>query len=141
MQRRAQLVRKTPLRPVGNTKYRRRQRQIGHMLLVKKLPCAVRWFTRESYSYVVQNMHCQIAATPCCGRVEADHVGKRTWGWNRKCADTETISLCQKHHHERTNVIRTFKNWNRDAMRAFCEIALEATRHEIFKMGLHGAAA
>lgn len=110
------------------------------MKKVKTLPCVVRvWgetfadlpiaelnargFPLKLYSLTLPH------PTPCTGRVKADHAGDRPKGW--KAADSTVIPMCNKHHHERTDMTGTFSvfaGWDAAAMRAWCEWALRYTR-------------
>lgn len=102
------LRRTTRLRARGNTKYRRRERHIGYMLAVKGLPCVAR------------------ALGGCYGEVQADHAGRR--GIGQKCHDREVISLCARHHDQRTNFSGPFRSWNQAQMRAWLAAMVELTQ-------------
>jgi len=92
------------------------------MLLVKKLPCAVRWV----------HVDAPIAAllpTKCGGRVEADHAGRR--GIKQKAADNTTIPACTNHHGERGDFTGAFKNFKQADMRLWLLAAIEQTQQEV----------
>lgn len=132
------------LRARGNTKYRRRERDIPYMLWVKKQPCIVRemppvpalvhayvqhpefpWFCGEcGYAEHEASKHPQM--TPCTGRVEADHAGER--GIGQKADDRTCIPLCRQHHGERTNHKGPFFHMTRDELRTWRTEAIARTQ-------------
>lgn len=118
------LKRKTYLRARSKTNsYRRRERDIPYMLMVKKLPCAVRWMIEFT-------MHLPaIIDTPCTGRVEADHAGRR--GVKQKAADSTCIPMCTAHHDQRGNFSGVFKHFKQADMRRWLLAAIENTRQEV----------
>jgi hypothetical protein len=135
MKRGRPLTRKTPLRrsPIRRGKvksaYRLRPRDIGYMLEVKRLPCVVRsWGTVLDVVFVSR----MPTPTTCEGRVEADHAGTRAFG--RKSADDTVISLCRKHHRERTDYSGTFRGWTKADMRGWCDWAIGRTQAEVAQM-------
>jgi len=107
LKRKTPLRRRTRLRPFGNTKYRRRERDVDFMLFVLTQPCAVRSLAR---------------AGACDGRVQADHAGAR--GLGVKAPDDTCIPLCMKHHGQRTDYRGFFKNWKGPQMRAWADLAI-----------------
>ena len=129
LRRKKPLRRKTWLRSRGNTSYRRRVRDIAYMKRVKKLPCAVRWFSRQLFNQIVWNGFGQQGATCCEGRVEADHAGVR--GLGQKADDRTCIPMCTRHHRERTDQRGSFGGWTAQMMREWCEVAIAATQEEL----------
>jgi hypothetical protein len=53
----------------------------------------------------------------CGGGIEADHVGAR--GLGQKSSDSESLSLCSRHHSDRHNLLGVFRGWDRERMHAF----------------------
>lgn len=102
------LRRLTRLRARGDTKYRRRERFVDYMLVVKSLPCVARHMGG------------------CAGEVQADHAGRR--GIGQKCHDREVISLCARHHHQRTNFSGPFRSWNQADMRVWLLSQIKITQ-------------
>lgn len=133
MKRSKPLRRKTPLRARGKGKYARRVRDRVYMRKVKRLPCAVRWFARWSYNQIVWDSWGPIIATPCSGRLEADHQGERP-GAFRKGSDRCVVEMCKRHHGERTNLTGTFSGWTPEAMKAFREVAVKAVQQEMAEL-------
>lgn len=117
MKRGKPLRRKTPLRSRGNTKYRRRARDIPYMKWVRRQPCCAK-------------VHGGI----CGGRVEADHAGRR--GIGQKADDRSCIALCHRHHVWRTNFAGPFKEWDQMRMREW--LAIEIVRHNHEYTTTHG---
>jgi hypothetical protein len=112
--KRTPLKRKTPLRREGSrgdTKYRRRPRDLEYMKWVRRQPCCARNF----------------ATTPCEGRVQADHAGRR--GMRQKADDRTCIPLCRRHHRERDNFHGAFKEWGHDRMRQWLDAMI--VRHQL----------
>lgn len=112
LNRYAPLRRATWMRARSTTKkYRRRERKLDFMAYVLWLPCELR------------NVH---GAGRCCGRVQADHAGLRSFG--QKADDDTCIPLCEKHHRDRTDYTGYFKNWRGVRMRAWCDRVIHVTQ-------------
>lgn len=121
--------RRTPLRSGRKrSSYAKRERDTEYMLAVKRLPCAVRANYPDS----------KHGATPCFGRVEADHMGMRAVG--RKADDNTCVPLCWRHHHERTDHSGSFKHLTRDELRTWRADAIERTRTEVNRLLARSAA-
>ena len=88
--------------------YRKRARDIAHMMAVKGLRCVAAHLSE------------------CSGPIEADHAGRRPLG--RKADDDTCIPLCQLHHRQRTDFSGVFRSWNQKMMREFLEAAIKSTR-------------
>jgi hypothetical protein len=54
-------------------------------------------------------------ATPCQGRLDPDHAGRR--GYGQKAPDRTCIPLCRRHHRERDAFAGTFRTFDHGAMR------------------------
>lgn len=122
---RSTLQRKTQLRARGNTKYRRRERDLEFMRWVKRQPCIVRalppWeFMSDAARRVFST------TTACTGPVEADHMGER--GIGQKADDRTCVPMCRNHHRERTDHMRTFRPLTRDELRVWRAAAIEHTQ-------------
>ena len=125
---RSPLARRTRLSARSKTNsYRKRERDLEYMRWVKRQPCIVRSLplclfvgpgTSALAVFSVQ--------TPCSGPVEADHAGER--GIGQKADDRTCIPLCQNHHRERTDHMRTFRPLTRDELRAWRAAAIERTQ-------------
>lgn len=102
------LRRKTWLRSRGDTKYRRRPRDLAYMAWVRTQPCCAKPFGR------------------CYGRVEADHAGTR--GYGEKADDNTCIPLCGKHHTQRGSFSGPFRPWDQARMRGW--LALMVAEHQ-----------
>ncbi len=131
MKRSTPLKRKTPLRSRSRTKkYRRRERDLGHMAIVRRLPCIVRFIGSFTFPPPHQwPMMYSSVITLCTGRVQADHAGTRAL--SQKAPDDTTIPMCRNHHGERTDYRGTFKNWDAAMMRTFNDWAIEKTRRDV----------
>lgn len=121
MKRGKPLRRRTWMRSRGNTAYRRRERDFDFMGFVKKQPCIVR--SHPPTAAAIGGHH----ATPCFGRVEADHMGAR--GIGQKAADDTTVPMCQQHHLERTTHCGTFKHLTQQELRIWRADAIAFTQH------------
>jgi len=129
MKRRKPLRRKTWLRSRGNTSYRRRHRDLAHLRKVKTFPCVVPSLVVRVTPWPPIRMEDMAFVTPCCGPVQADHVGRR--GLSRKGDDRLAISICKQHHYERENFSGTFKHYDQAMMRVFLADALALTNKRI----------
>lgn len=128
--KRTPLRRKTPLRRRSlKNSYRRRARDLDHMSDVRRLPCAVRTCQFRTFGDSDVMMP---QPTRCEGRVQADHAGERAYG--KKAPDDTTIPMCRKHHEERTDYKGAFKNWKAEQMRAWLDMVIHSTRHEIMML-------
>jgi hypothetical protein len=117
LQRRAPLRRRTPLRARSRrSAYSRRERDIAFMLWVKGRLCSVEEDRPDP----------DRDPTPCCGPVEADHMGARVVG--RKADDTTCAPLCRSHHRERSDHSGSFRHLNRDQLRAWRSRQIARTR-------------
>ena len=106
------LRRRTWLRSRGDTKYRRRPRDLEYMQWVRTQPCcAVGMVSHKS---------------PCDGPIEADHAGRR--GMRQKADDRTCIPLCRKHHHERGSFSGGFRDWDQSGMRHWLVVMI--SRHQ-----------
>ena len=115
--------------------YRRRERDLDFMKKVRKLPCIVRtWlmiigntddFDKLDYKLWIFPPN----VTPCTGRVQADHLGRRALG--TKAHDTTCAPMCEGHHGERTDYKGIFKGWKAENMRDWCDWAIRRTRIEV----------
>ena len=129
------LQRKTRLRARGKTKYRRRERDLPYMKLVKRLPCFVRvflggqWSDDVLFGALVKAYRNQ---TPCSGRVQADHLGVRAYG--HKSPDGTCGPMCFGHHGERTDLRGTFKDFTKVEMRAFCDAGIAHTQRQVSRL-------
>lgn len=112
LKRKTYLKRKTPLRSVGKTSYRRRTRDFDFMHYVLWKPCELKDLE---------------GAGTCEGRVQADHVGWRPYG--QKAPDDTCIALCEKHHRQRTNYFGYFRNWTGHEMRTWCDRLIHLTQN------------
>jgi hypothetical protein len=94
------------LRPRGDTAYARRDRNFDFMGWVKHQRCAVAE---------------ELGSDAYCsgGFAEADHAGRH--GLGQKCADDETIPMCNRHHRERTDRVGYFKGWPLERVRAWLD--------------------
>jgi hypothetical protein len=63
---------------------------------------------------------------PCFGRTEACHEGKKP-GVGMKCADSETIPLCQKHHGHWTRHSGVFVGWTKEQRREWADDRIAET--------------
>ena len=116
--KRTPLKRKTPMRRQrvrmkarGNTKYRRRERDVDFMLFVLTQPCVLAGVA---------------GAGRCDGRVQADHAGAR--GMGVKAPDNTCVPLCLKHHGNRTDYRGFFRDWRGERMRAWCDLTISYTQ-------------
>jgi hypothetical protein len=122
MKRSKPLRRKTWLRARSLTNsYRRRERDLPHLRKVKSFPCVVPELISSDPNFT--------GRTPCSGPVQADHVGRR--GFGQKCSDRETMSICRRHHGERTDFRGTFKLYDQGMMRGFLDDGLRLTEQRI----------
>lgn len=99
LRRTGSLRRTSRLRARGNTRYRRRERNLDYLRFVRRQPCVAS------------------SLSTCSGHVNADHAGRR--GLSQKCDDTESIPLCELHHRQRTDFSGPFRTWNQEQMRAW----------------------
>lgn len=144
--KRTPLRRKTRLRPRSRTKkYRRRERDLDFMGLVRRLPCIVQaWavlrrllvlqraadFDGAARALHLADVYLSTRLPTCCeGHVQADHAGVR--GLGQKADDSTCIPLCRKHHRERTDYAETFYDWDGADMRVWCDWAIEKTRADV----------
>lgn len=109
--RKTPLRRKTRLRPIGKGKYARRPRNHDYMDFIRWCECILKYVD---------------GASPCDGRMEADHAGARGGAPDagpaqRKTDDTTCIPACHGHHGERTDSRGYYKGWGAAKMRAFCD--------------------
>jgi hypothetical protein len=119
------LRRTTRLRARGNTKYRRRERDVPRMLFVKRLACTVR--DLSPISFITDPARAAAAKiTLCSGPVEADHMGAR--GIGQKAEDDTCAPVCQGHHSERHAHAGEFFQLNREELRAWRAEAIERAR-------------
>jgi hypothetical protein len=136
MKRGRPLKRKTRLRARSLTNsYRRRERDLPFMKKVRKLPCIVRTWLEglrrvgDKTSSWLMPTH----VTPCGGRVQADHLGVRPYGW--KAGDTTCAAMCERHHRERTDAQSArngiFADFTAEQMREWCDWAIRRTRIEV----------
>lgn len=100
--KRTPLQRRTPLRRRAArarrpTKYQLRPRDEVYMAWVRRLPCAAR------------------AMSPCLGRIDPDHAGRRPTG--RKADDRTCIPMCRRHHRQRDTFKGPFRDWDKMRMR------------------------
>lgn len=112
LKRTSPLRRRTRLRPIGKTKYRRRTRDTDFMLYVLAQPCVLAGID---------------GAGKCWGRTQADHAGAR--GLGVKAPDNTCIPLCTKHHGNRTDYTGYFKGWQGAAMRQWCDRMIHLTQN------------
>lgn len=98
--------------------YRKRVRDFEFMRWVKRQPCFVR---------VLPPLAGDLG-TPCCGRVEADHMGAR--GFGQKADDKTCVPMCHRHHSERTTHRGTFWPLTQPELRAWRARAIEHTQAE-----------
>jgi hypothetical protein len=121
MLRRLTPLRRSAFKRSGHrSKYRRRLRAIPFMLWVKRQPCSARFLDCNS---------------PCIGRVEADHAGRR--GIGQKASDYTCVPLCSKHHAERTNFSGVFKSWDQARMRFWLAQRIWFTQRMAITNGVH----
>jgi hypothetical protein len=136
------LKRKTWMRSRSKTNsYRKRPRDLDFMMKVRKLPCIVRtWLAILNYN---PNDEAEMVGrvspwilppniTPCTGRVQADHLGRRALG--RKADDDTCAPMCQNHHQERTDYGGIFKGFKAEDMRDWCDWAIRRTKIEVENM-------
>ena len=117
LKRHTWIRRRTPLDPRSRrTKYARRVRDLDFMRWVKGLLCSVEEERPDP----------DRDPTPCCGRVEADHMGMRALG--RKAADATCAPMCQQHHRERGDHSGSFRHLTREQVRAWRARAVARTR-------------
>jgi hypothetical protein len=122
------LRRKTWMRSRSKTNaYRRRERDIDHMLTTKKLPCVCRAVVPGDFAIAARAAGAEVRITPCGGRVEADHLGAR--GLGQKADDKSVAPMCQSHHRERTDHNGAFRDLTRDEARAWRAAALDHTQN------------
>jgi len=144
MKRSKPLRRKTPMRRKRMKPRRGRVRDPEYMAKVRRLPCIVRTALKDFADHLTRfvfqpNAHGPALirglrfATPCRGRIQADHMGVR--GLGQKSSDRETAPMCEGHHPERTDYRGVFKDWTAEEMRQFCDWAIERTQHEVKEMG------
>lgn len=141
------MIRRKPF--AERSAYARRPRDTGRMLWVKTLPCfaatatalvdqvAVLGIANACMQFrdrrVVVAMLAEIETLrrlrpAICSRiVEADHMGAR--GLGRKADDTTCAPLCSTHHRHRTDFAGAFRDFDREAMRRFCDVAITWTHH------------
>lgn len=115
LRRKSPLRRKTRLRSRGDNGYRNRSRDWAYMAWVRHQPCAV--------------SHTGSWLSPCQGRVEADHAGKKPAGW-RKAPDRTCIPLCKKHHRQRDTFAGIFRDWTGEMMREWLDGVIAQTQAE-----------
>lgn len=120
--RRAPLRRSRFMRSARKSKYRRRERDFPRMLWTKKQPCMVRElpphdFAATAMSKLLFARDIVLTATPCCGPVEADHMGER--GIGQKASDDTVVPMCQRHHRERHDHTGCFRPLNKQELRAW----------------------
>lgn len=84
----------------------------------------------RDYLAWVRDQRCRlsykVAAGPCLGRIEADHMGSRPLG--RKADDRSACAMCSRHHADRHAHRGFFRGFNAALMRAWCDAQIEATR-------------
>lgn len=117
------LRRKTWLRARSKTNsYRLRERDTERMLWTKRQPCMVREL--PPFLFVgTPEQAAQYKATPCSGRVEADHMGER--GMGQKADDSTVVPMCKHHHAERHNHKGVFFTLTKPELRAWRAQAIE----------------
>ena len=122
------LRRTTRLRARGDTKYRRRARDLPFMRWVKRQTCFVR--VLSPFSLVAELrpvvMPTKAIETPCSGPIEADHMGER--GMGQKAADDTCVPMCRGHHRERHDHAGTFRPLKKPELRAWRARAIEHTQ-------------
>ena len=114
MIRRTALRRRTWLKARGDTKYRRRERDLEFMTWVRRQPC------------IMRELPASDVLTFCSGPVEADHMGAR--GLGQKADDGTCVPMCRGHHRERTDHAGTFRPLTRDELRAWRAVVIERTQ-------------
>lgn len=141
--KRAALTRKTPLRRKtriksrGDNGYRNRTRDWAFMAWVRRQPCSARNIlvsypsmrTHHLVTGVPVGEEILVPSTPCSGRVEADHAGKKPAGW-RKAPDRTCIPMCKKHHRERETFSGMFRHWDKESMRRWLDARIAVTQGE-----------
>lgn len=139
--RKTPLRRKTRLKSRGDNGYRNRTRDWAFMAWVRRQPCSARITATGGASDVVSVLtmwalgldvvRASVDAinSPCEGRVEADHAGRKPAGW-RKAPDRTCIPMCKKHHRERDTFSGMFRHWNGDAMRRWLDTRIAVTQGE-----------
>ncbi len=113
LKRTTPLRRKTWMQSRGDTKYRRRPRDLEYMRWIKHQPCCAAGMMSHK--------------SPCDGPVEADHAGRR--GMRQKADDRTCIPLCRKHHRERGSFSGGFRDWDQNGMRLWLNAMV--TRHQV----------
>lgn len=141
LQRKTPLRRKTRLRAKGKGSYARRPRDTAYMLRVKRLPCMVRvwiailqkvevgWETMPWPANVPRPFILPPVMTPCCGVVQADHMGDHA-GF-RKGPDNQCVPMCEQHHRDRTDYTGPFKGWRGFEMKEWRNWAVRRTQIEL----------
>ncbi len=66
-------------------------------------------------------------ATPCHGRIDPDHAGRRP-GTSLKAADPTCIPMCRKHHRQRDNFHGMFRPWSGAQMRTWLDSVIDGTQ-------------
>lgn len=124
---RSNLRRRTRLSARSKTNsYRKRPRDLEYMRWVKRQPCIVRTLSPHSFIRYEHGRVWPMPPSSCQGPVEADHAGDR--GIGQKADDRTCIPLCQNHHRERTDHLRSFRPLTRDELRAWRTAAIERTQ-------------
>lgn len=144
--KRSPLKRKTPLRrnksglSLGvarkskrKNKYARRERAPeSWWLFVKSLPCTI-------YSDGVPNASkggIPVLALPCCGPIEANHIGVRIAGLGTKCLDREAVPMCSGHHRQWTDYSGLFAGLTNAERREYARIIVERTHERARQRGV-----
>lgn len=111
MRRKTPIRRKTWLRSRRPTDRRStRVRDPEYMAWIRRQPCAAS------------------ALSPCHGRVEADHTGRR--GYGQRAHDATCIPLCHSHHMQRADFSGPFKTWDQYHMRRWLDGVAQRFSHE-----------
>ena len=106
----ARKARLTPRRATPRRSSRVEDR--GYMGAVHGLPC------------------CAEDLSPCFGRIEADHAGKKS-GMGMKSSDLDCVPMCSRHHQQRHDFHGPFKSWTAPQMRAWLDAQIADTRAAI----------
>lgn len=116
--KRSPLLRKTPLRaklalkpkPMARATAKPRPGEDAeHLANVRRLPCCAR------------------SLDACMGPIQAHHHTHGR-GKGTKVADTETMPLCLKHHHDFHAATGAFKTMDQEARRAWQDAMVEQTK-------------
>lgn len=125
---RSSLERRTPLgrgKPLRRKTWMRQRRATPRRSERERDPEFMRWVRRQPCSVRVDPPDPN-RLTPCCGRVEADHMGDRAVG--RKASDDTCAPMCSTHHVQRSSHHGSFYELDQEELREWRARQIQRTQ-------------